>query len=334
VRVLSIGQLREGQTCFERAKVFQEIGWEIVQFDILKYAEHGGRVRRSLQHRLLDGPDVRRFNRDLLNLVRLDSRFDAIWVDKGRWLFADTLKEIKERTGAFAVHYTPDPAFTVHTSRHFVGGIRYYDLCVTTKKYEIDTYADAGAQKVIFTLQGIDERFSRIQECGEIGSPLREGLVFIGHRESHYEQTLSAIAKSGLDVRVWGPGWETSRLSYAQGGAVIGDKYPRTLASGKIGVGLLSKLYPDAFTTRTFEMPAAGLLMIAERTPEHEALLEEGREVEFFSDMNEFVEKSKYYLDHERERIEIAKRGREKALRKYTWRAVMQPVIEEITRSI
>lgn len=333
MRVLSVGQLEEGGTCLERARVLRSIGWDVVEFDILKYSNKGGRVRRSLQHRLLDGPDVRSFNKDLVRFVKHDRKFDLLWIDKGRWLFADVLKEIKTLTGALTVHYTPDPAFTVHTSRHFFNGINYYDICVTTKRYEIEKYKEAGANKIIFTLQGIDDRFSRIRECEDVESETRDGLVFVGHRERYYERTLSAVARSGLNLRVWGPGWEASQGRYVQGGAVMGDHYPRTLAQGKVGIGLLSKLYPDAFTTRTFEMPAAGLMMIAERTPEHEALFDEGREAEFFSDIDELVEKGRYYMNNDRERIEIARRGREKVLRKYTWKSVMHPVIEEIQRS-
>ncbi len=339
MRVLSIGELWEGGTCLERARVLESSEWQVLKFDVTPFYSSGGRIRRSLQNRLLNGPDVLRFNQELLNYVATHQPFDVLWVDKGRWLFASTLNRIKQVAGAMAVHYTPDPAFTVHTSRHFVKGLHLYDLCITTKKYEIETYKKSGAKRVIFNWQGIDDRFARSKACSQLESSGRHGLVFIGHRERYYEKILAAVANVGLPLRIWGPGWNLlKRNRTALGLAVCGegvwrDAYPATLAKGSIGIGLLSKRYPDAFTTRTFEIPAAGAMLLAERTDDHTGLFEEGKEAEFFSDVPELIDKAKYYIENESKRLEIARRGREKVLKEYTWRKVMLPtkrVVEEL----
>ena len=90
-------------------------------------------------------------------VLRADS-VQGVWIDKGRWVFPSTLEKIKAWTGALLVHYTPDPAFIVHTSRHFEQSLSIYDLCVTTKRYELERYREAGAKQVVFTWQGIDDR--------------------------------------------------------------------------------------------------------------------------------------------------------------------------------
>lgn len=335
LKTLYIGELWHGGTCLERAKVLAENGWEVIHFDITPYLRVGGRVLAGLQHRLLWGPAVARFNRDLLDRAREIGRLDILWVDKGRWLRAETLAEIKRQAGVLAVHYTPDPAFTVHTSRHFAACLPLYDLCVTTKRYELDAYAHNGARETLFTLQGVDDRFVRLPACGRIeGRPV--DVMFIGHREPHYERVLSVARQTAAGLRVHGARWPQLGRQPAWHGIVappvLGDEYAETLAQARIGLGLLSKMCPDAFTTRSFEIPAAGAMLLAERTPEHEALYEEGREAAFFGSDEELRDKVEFYLRHEDLRQKVAQAGRTRTLAQYHWRHVLAPAIQRVER--
>ena len=335
-KVLYVREMWQGGTCLERALTLQAHGWEVVSFDITPYARSGGPIVRRLEHRLLAGPNVARFNRDLVQRSGELGRIDIIWVDKGRWIFRSTLQEIKRRTGALLVHYTPDPAFIVHTSHHFRKCLPLYDLCVTTKRYELEAYRRAGARQVMFTLQGVDDRFSRLPACAEIESPGRSGIVFIGHRERHYKMILSNVVRAGLEISINGPGWErakrwNSHLARAvKGGPVWGVAYAVALARAKVGLGLLSKRYPDQFTTRSFEIPAAGAMLLAERTAEHQDLFDEGTEAEFFADRAELIDKLRFYLAHDAARIAIAEKGRQRAITQYSWTRVLSPVLTRV----
>jgi spore maturation protein CgeB len=67
-------------------------------------------------------------------------------------------------------------------------------------------------------------------------------------------------------------------------------------------------------TCRTFEIPACGALMLAERTEEHRTFFEEDREAVYFSSFEEMIDKARFYAVHESERRRIAQAGYRRCL--------------------
>ena len=336
LRIGYIGELWAGGTCLARANALGDHGWKVARFDTTPYLRDDSRMVRALQHRFLSGPHVRRFNLDLVDFVKQVAPLDIVWIDKGRWVYPSTLQRIKMLTGSLSVHYTPDPAFSVHTSRHFERSLPVYDLCITTKRYEVERYRDNGAKRVLFTWQGIDDRFVNCARCGAIGDADRSGIVFIGHGEKHYNHLLMAVAGKHEGLKIWGDGWERYARKhpelrpFVKGGPLWGKDYVVGLASARIGLGLLSKYCPDQFTGRTFEIPASGTMLIAERTGDHQELFEEGDEAEYFSSVDELNDKITYYINNDTARERIAERGRQRALSCYHWKHALSSAIRII----
>ena len=77
----------------------------------------------------------------------------------------------------------------------------------------------------------------------------------------------------------------------------------------RIGLGFLRKVCDDQHTTRTFEIPACGSMLIADRTDEHMAFFAEGKEAEYFDSQEELVEKVSFYSSNEQARAAIAAAG-------------------------
>jgi spore maturation protein CgeB len=103
------------------------------------------------------------------------------------------------------------------------------------------------------------------------------------------------------------------------------------LNGAKIGLGLLTRLAPDESTTRTFEIPACGTMLLAERTSEHLQLFEEGKEAEFFSSGGEMNEKIRWYIDHDAERELVGAAGLRRASTSgYSYLERMRQALEEI----
>ena len=94
----------------------------------------------------------------------------------------------------------------------------------------------------------------------------------------------------------------------------VGGDYARAINAAKIGLGLLSKRFPETTTTRTFEIPGCGTFLLAERSLHHQELYKEGHEAEFFGSPDEMVEKINHYLANPVRRLKIAAAGHQRCI--------------------
>jgi spore maturation protein CgeB len=149
---------------------------------------------------------------------------------------------------------------------------------------------------------------------------------------------LRSVAETGAHLKIWGRYWEFVRdgkwtlrrhlilrdlaggdcfsfhrdelLSQAyQGDEVYADDYARALTGARIGLGFLRTVCPDQHTTRTFEIPACGSLLLADRTEEHQGFFQEGKEAEFFDSPQELIDKVQFYSANEEARQRVADSG-------------------------
>jgi spore maturation protein CgeB len=323
----------------DRMRALRRFGHEVVPFDTSPWLDGGNRIARSVAHRFNFGPNVSGLNKALLDNTRTIDRLDLVWVDKGRWLFPKTLIVLKTRTNSRALHYTPDPQLVFNKSRFFERCIPYYEWLVTTKRFERDSYRALGARAVVLVFQGYDRRFTDNPRASFASTEWERDVCFVGHYERHYASRVIAAGRTGCSLGVWGPGWvRASRLRsslrrHVEGNGVWGDNYLAVLSGSKIGLGLLSKWVPETSTTRSFEIPAAGTFLLAERTEEHQELFEEGKEAEFFVGDDELEDKIGFYLANEDARQRIALAGRERCIRgDYSSEAQVRRVLDEIGR--
>ena len=320
LKILYVGGLFKGSTGLERKEAFEKLGHCIIPFDTDPYVRYGNRIAISLTHRLNWGPALWSLNQELIKFAR-DYEYDLVWVSKGIWIYPNTLEAIGKKDKAILVHYTPDPAIVFHRTRHFIKSIPIYDVLITSKRWEVDKYRQYGAKRVIFMPQAVNlNLFKPYDVSGEEYDKLRSDVCFVGHCESHYCKQVKAVFETGVNIAVWGL-WHRHFWFHPWLKKIVRSKdiwhqnYAEALCCTKIGLGLLSKLVPETATTRTFEIPACGTFVLAERTDEHLEYFEEGREAEFFGSTEELVDKVKYYLAHDEQRKKIAAAGRERCLK-------------------
>jgi hypothetical protein len=295
----------------------RRLGHDVIEFDLARFASPH-RLFRSAQARWHPRFLLEELNRELeKHAIRTDG-LECLWIDKGVWIFPETLRAVQRATGCRLIHYTPDSQIIVNRSKHFIESIPIYDVLITTKTFEVAELGSLGGRDVRLVPQSYcPVRFARPAPRAEF----THDVGFISDFKGHYGRIIRQLARSVPDIGVWGPRWRRAAwLRRVPARVVVGDgvwgaDYVDALASFKIGLGLLSKYIPEQHTTRSFEIPAAGTFLLAERTEEHLALFEEGEEAEFFDSIEELRSKAIFYLENETTRRRVASRGRERCAR-------------------
>jgi spore maturation protein CgeB len=335
MKLLFLGPVDSGQTSLMRMRAFVRLGHTVRGIHTVEPWIRASWISRQTQRRLHRGSVVDEINRSVLEGAR-EFQPDLVWAEKQEFLRMETIEELR-RLGAKAVHFTPDPYFSLDWKRtrlmdHAMGA---FDALVYCKAYERKQYEAIG-KPIVYMPLGY---------CDEVHRPLASedgrwncAVGFLGGWEPRRERFLHAITAAGIDLKIWGGYWEFLRdgrwtprrhiilrqlsgrdhfrfhsdklLSHAhQGGEVYADDYARALTGSKIGLGFVRKVCPDQHTTRTFEIPACGSLLLADRTEEHQEFFEEGEEAEFFASCEELVDKVKFYSGNEPARKRIADGG-------------------------
>lgn len=321
-RILYIGQLTKGGTCQYRMQALMSLGCNVTPFDTSGYTMVADRpISTRIAHRFNVGPIINQLNMELSGFAEsLDESFDIVWVDKGKWISPDTLKTLKNRASLIA-HYTADPQLVFNRSKQFTSSIGLYDLLITTKPFELNLYKQLGSKNVMYVNQSYEKSVLYPRPLSNTDrAKFGSDVTFIGRCEWHYLNAIHAATKCKCDVKVWGPKWRRYtfvmpwlRAAY-KGTGLWEQDYGAALSAAKISLGLLSKRYPETTTTRTFEIPACGALMIAERTEEHLTLFEEDKEAVFFSSNDELISKISFYLRNDSLRDRIASNGHKRCI--------------------
>lgn len=258
----------------------------------------------------------RKLNRKIIEEIRKE-KFDIIWIDKGNYVLPSTLKKVKKlQPEVLIIGYSPDNMEERHNqTRWFIKGLKYYDWYITTKSYTVNWFKKMGVRKVLLVNNAYEETFHKqFNFTPEDKTKLGGEVGFIGMWEKDRCESIKYLVDKGIPVRVWGGGkWKeyknyNSLLKIEESG-IFSEDYPKALSSFDISLCFLRKMNKDLQTTRTMEIPACGSLLMAERTSEHEALFEDGKEAVFFDDNEDLLKKCQYYIDHPEERKQIVANG-------------------------
>ena len=338
-KILYLGEISPGQTACMRMRALERLGHEVVGVNTVQPWREARWLERQLQRRLSRGSIVRAINASVLDAAGAFHP-DLVWADKQEFLQAQTLQALRQ-LGACTVHFTPDPYFTLSWKQTPLQtqALQAFDVLAYCKAYERKTYEALGKPLIYMPLG----------YCNEVHRPLASAdprwhcaVGFLGGWEPRRQQLIGAVAAAVPSVlggvKIWGGHWDFLLTGKAglrkslilrqlagpeswrvqrqpwienclQGDEVYGDDYARALSGSGIGLGFLRQVCPDQHTTRTFEIPACGSMLLADRTEEHQQFFEEGKEAEFFSCQAELVDKARFYSSHNSARTRIAAAG-------------------------
>ena len=324
LRILYVGPLWAGGTCGQRMKALRDLGHYVLGIDTetprirSANASLRQRVRCKLFRLGCDafGPkDHGGVNSAILQCFETKN-WDIVWIDKGLIIEAETLRRIRNNSpNSLIVGYSPDDMYARRNqSRQFLQHLPLYHVYLTTKSYGAEELRKLGCHRVLVVGNGFDPTIHKPMPVSSEDRAAFGGPVgFIGDYEPQRAASMHGLASKGIRVRVWGPNWNRRWLKnknlMLEGQSLWGDQYALALCAFDINLCFLRKCNRDLRTQRSFEIPACGAFMLAERTLEHMALFKEGEEADFFSNDEELLRKVSYYLGNDQLRSRVAESG-------------------------
>ncbi len=305
------------------ARGFEHAGAEVIRFPWHQYFPKS-KIGRA-QWKFMAGPSLEWTNYQLIRAAR-KHRPDVVAIWLGNVIYPQTIDRIKRETGALVVSYHQDDPFGLsqHTRKwvHFHPSIPKYDICFVVRRQNLIDYKNAGAKAVHYSaMYYIPELHRPLELTPEEQERFGCDVVFIGHYEQDGRtEYLADLVEAGFNLHLHGEVWKKpdylGRIpaSYFPIQPVFGDDYAKALCGADMALCFLSKLNRDSYTTRVFEIPACGRLLLSERSDYLCELFHEDEEAVFFSSREEMIEKARALKADPERAKRIAEAGRTRVL--------------------
>jgi hypothetical protein len=320
LRVLFVTDLTPNQFGVYRLGALRRLGLEhVAVLDRNEYRSPG--LVGKLEFRLQAGPQVDRFNRDLLRVARQE-RVNVAILDKVLQLRPGTLAGLRQ-AGVYCIDFVIDNPFGPRRDpgwRLYRKTVAGYDLTAVQRDVNLADYGRAGARHVVRTQTSFERTVHYPPPDGWSDAMRDRQVSFIGSPYDDRADFLAALWRDGVPVAISGPGdrWEASLPADVFAGAfgqgeLIGDAYREAIWRSRISLAFVTRSNSDQVAQKAFEIAACGGFLLAERTAEHRALFEEDVEAVYFTGLAECRAKIDRYLPDEQARSRIAAAGRERA---------------------
>ncbi len=280
----------------------------------------------------------RQYNQVVTELLAIQA-LDFLLVFKGMLLDATTLEQFKKQGIPCYLVY-PDSSFKDH-GRNIWECLPLYDAVFTTKSYHMDDEAvKRRAGSLHFINHGFDPEVHRpIRPNQTLVSSYACDVSFVGHWSPKKERMTQDIidALPAVDIKLWGPGWERAQPQVREkwaGRGAFGDELAAIYSFSRINLGLLSEggtgaRMGDQTTARSWQIPAAGGLLLHEDTQEIRKYFAADEEVVLFGSLAEAISKISQLLANEEQREKIRKAGYERCVNApYTYAPAVKTVLE------
>ena len=343
MRILYVGPTYVGSNgnCWRDA--FVTLGHEVYSVDSERLIPAARSMSAKVLRKLRGLPPAaaaERLNRVVREGV-CEKNPQLVFFVQARHVTAETLRETG-RTALSFVYMNDDMFNPRNQTSTFYECLPAFDCILTTKSFNVAEFKDAGAKTVVYQPNAYDPNIHCPVKiaAGEEGRFVGE-VAFVGTFRPYRADFLAALMAQvpEFHYNVWGGGWhKVDRLDYVtryfrwrrlkrtiRGPDLWGRDMSKAIGANKVCLGLLHKTNRDLHTSRTFEIPAAGGFMLAERTSEHLEFFKEDKEAAYFTDIEELKSKLRFYLRHETTRLSIARAGHRKCVEspfRYTDRAI------------
>jgi len=216
---------------------------------------------------------------------------------------------------------------------------------LTTDSQAVEKYHKIGYKNVIKTQWACNHFLYKPSNLPKIYD-----VTFIGQPHGNRREIIEKIKKAGIDIKCWGKGWSAGRIFQENMIKIFSQsKINLNLTKSSGGISLKSsasiffkkelngslrfvkpKYWLGNFQSllakkreqikgRNFEIPGSGGFLLTSDADNLTDYYQSGREIAIYKNINDMIDKIKYYLEHNEERKAIAWAGYERTLQEHTY---------------
>lgn len=232
------------------------------------------------------------------------------------------LRYIGDGCDAILVSFNNDdpfsPSYTDRRWRNLRAAIPLFDAHFAFRRRNIEQYMEYGARAVALWEPFYSPWLHRPLVEDNAWVAHGKELLFAMHAErDERRDAVLELIKADIPLRVYSWNWhklfgkkEASALNVLQ--PIWGDEYVRAIGNAMGTLCFFSKQNNDELTSRVFEIPACGGLLIAERNERIEKLFRDGEEAVLFSDVPELINRVKALRNNPDLVARIRRQGRQR----------------------
>jgi spore maturation protein CgeB len=228
-----------------------------------------------------------------------------------------TCEALRQGGTSVILIFTDDDASFEDFARYY---LPHVDYCVSLTRPDAPAAYGRYGRRGIFLPTGVDPLVYFRQ-----AADFKYDVSFVGSGWYARYRRLGMIERAGIRVSAFGKPW-TAHLPVERINQIINET--------RINLNFTGCLFDDTIKQmkgRIFEVCMGGGFLLTEYVSGVESFFTPDKEIVCFADDKEAIDKIRYYLSHEDERIEIASRGYERSRREHTWRNRFAALFQLIT---
>lgn len=276
--------------------VLRRMASDFMEFDFATVMQESG--REAMNARLIETAD--RFDPDLIFFVLFENEFTI-----------ETLKVLSDKFTTFNWFCDDHWRFDYFSKLYAPG----FSFVSTTDRNSLSKYRAAGYPNVLMTQWGCNHfDYVKLPFVSK-----KYDVTFIGQSHGSRKWVMNRLRLSGIKVDAFGRGWKNGRVNQQQMIEIINrSKINLNLTNASWSIHTLFR-HKDQIKGRNFEVPATGTFLLTNYVDGIGDYFDLEKEMICFTSIREMAEKIRYYLQHDDEREDIARRAYERTLKEHTY---------------
>lgn len=317
MRILVVGEFTAYHHEEAFCKAFEDLGNDVSRFSTNEWV-NGGTIYNKIERRLMFGPLFLLMWASFV-LAILKGQYELIFFRKPMYFPRSVLRicRVLSKESLFFEYWNDDPFgpdVNREWNKYIHQTISFFDMNYVFREKNIPEFKNSGSRRtaILMPYYVKSEHWRGVKE-----HPKRE-ITYIGHGEDDIRlNCFDELLLGDIDLQLAGSGYE----AFSEGKKfhellpttyLSGEDYSNALNDSVGCLAFYSKRNNDSYTTRTFEIPAAGSVLISERTQEVQEWFKEDEEAIFFSSSEELLSKVRSLIENPTKRKKIASNGQAK----------------------